>query len=119
MDIEVQNMYLKHSNISFEVQKAIFEGCSKTIYNDFQKHSGIFPGHSGLILYQSYIILKQSMKTKENQEKAIYLYEIPYFYPLQGAYLYWSHFTFSMHNIQLHQDILFAQSHLQSQARKE
>ena len=30
MDIEVQNMHLKHSKISFEVQKLTFEGCFKT-----------------------------------------------------------------------------------------
>ena len=30
MDIEVQNMHLKHSKISFEVQKRTFESCFKT-----------------------------------------------------------------------------------------
>ena len=30
MDIEVQNMHLKHSKISFEVQELTFEGCFKT-----------------------------------------------------------------------------------------
>ena len=30
MDIEVQNIDLKHSKISFEVQKSIFEDCFKT-----------------------------------------------------------------------------------------
>ena len=30
MDIEVQNMHLKHSKFSFEVQKRTFESCSKT-----------------------------------------------------------------------------------------
>ena len=30
MDIEVQNMHLKHSKISFEVQKLIFGDCFET-----------------------------------------------------------------------------------------
>ena len=30
MDIEVQNMHLKHSKISFEVHKMIFEKCFET-----------------------------------------------------------------------------------------
>ena len=46
--IEVQNTDLKHSNISFEIQKSIFEGCFKTKMT-FKKHSGMLPDHSGLI----------------------------------------------------------------------
>ena len=30
MDIEIQNRHLKHSKISFEVQKRTFESCFKT-----------------------------------------------------------------------------------------
>ena len=30
MDIEVQNMHLKHSKVSFDVQKRVFERCFKT-----------------------------------------------------------------------------------------
>ena len=47
MGIEVQNMDLENSKMSFEVQKRTFDGCQDQ--NDFQKYSGIFPGHSGLI----------------------------------------------------------------------
>ena len=45
MDIEVQNMDLKHSKISFEVQKRTFQGCFKTkmTFKHILEYSRVIP----------------------------------------------------------------------------
>ena len=53
MDIEVQNMDLENSKISFEVQKLTSEDCFKT-----KMTLNIFWNISGLIFYNSHLILK-------------------------------------------------------------
>ena len=44
-DIEVQNMDLKHSKISFEVQKRTFESCFKTnmTFKNILEYSWVIP----------------------------------------------------------------------------
>ena len=45
MDIEVQNMDLKHSKMSLEVRKSTFQGCFKTklTFKDILKVSALIP----------------------------------------------------------------------------
>ena len=45
MDIEVQNMHLKHSKISFEVQRLTFESCFKTkiIFKNILEVAALIP----------------------------------------------------------------------------
>ena len=61
MGIEVQNMHLKHSKISFEVQRFTFGGCFETKMI-FEKYSKGSRPYSGLI--SVYNIL---MRIDENQ----------------------------------------------------
>ena len=45
MDIEVQDMDLKHSKISFEVQKLTFESCfeTKMTFENISEYSQVIP----------------------------------------------------------------------------
>ena len=86
MDIEVQNMDLKHSKISFDVQKSIFEGCFKTnmTFKIFWNVPGSFRPDFISIFYD---FQEKTMNTEENNAKSIFLYKIFHFYTLWGGYL--------------------------------
>ena len=84
MDIEVQNMYLKHAKISFKAQKMTSGSVFKTkmTFKNVLEYSRIIPAQF------PYIKQLFSMKIDENQQKSKKIeskYNIPHFYPFWGA----------------------------------
>ena len=86
-------MDLKHSEISFEVQKLTFEGqkltfegCfeTKTTFKNILEYSRVIPAQ---FPYIKHLFLSKIDGNQEKSRKNEFLYKIPHFYPLWGAYL--------------------------------